>query len=100
MSEPPQEIVALVESWVTGQGGFQLLEAITRPPGRPIAQELGDIIDGLYDFIERNRHILALIAACAKEPPNGPPPADRSIPARHEDHTRIQEAATMTGNLR
>jgi AcrR family transcriptional regulator len=70
VSEPPQEIMALVESWATSQRGFQaFIEAITRPSTRPVAQELGDIIDELYDFIERNRHILALIAACATDLP-------------------------------
>src|ERR1035438_8359765 len=48
VSEPPQEIVALVESWLTSQGGFQAFtEAVTHPSTRPVAQELGDIIDEL-----------------------------------------------------
>jgi AcrR family transcriptional regulator len=62
---PPEEIVALLESWVASQAN-----AFGLPDAGRVEEELGAIIDALYGFIERNRRALQLIAQCAADLPD------------------------------
>jgi AcrR family transcriptional regulator len=66
----PEQIVAVVDTWVASHAGLQALaQARAVPSTRPAGRELGDIIDELYDFIERNRQLLTLVARCAADLP-------------------------------
>jgi AcrR family transcriptional regulator len=67
----PEEIVALVDGWATGHSGLPVLAAVSgrRQRSRPVAEELGAIIDELYGFVERNRPLLALVERCAPDLP-------------------------------
>ncbi|MFI5611614.1 helix-turn-helix domain-containing protein [Amycolatopsis sp. NPDC051903] len=67
----PEEIVALVEGWATGQAAFPTLIAAAgrRPRSSAVAEEFGGIVDELYGFVERNRHLLALVERCAPDLP-------------------------------
>jgi hypothetical protein len=66
---PPQEIVALLESWVSSESALVASETPGAPAPALGDQELGDIIDALYSFIERNRRAIALLEQCAAELP-------------------------------
>jgi AcrR family transcriptional regulator len=66
---PPQEIVKLVEAWAEQTAVPAFPPARDRPAARPVDQELGDIIDALYGFIERHRQVLKLVARCAADLP-------------------------------
>ena len=66
---PPQEIVALLEAWLAGQAGVRAVDAAGYLDTRLAGQELGAMIDALYDFVERNRQALLLIERCAPELP-------------------------------
>jgi AcrR family transcriptional regulator len=71
LTPPPEEIVALLESWVTVQASrFPVIgaSAAAQVP-RFDAQELGEIIDALYGYIERNRRMIELLEQCAAELP-------------------------------
>jgi len=67
----PEEIVALVDGWATDHSGLPALAAASarRRRSRPVAEELGAIIDELYGFIEHNRQLLALVERCAPDLP-------------------------------
>ncbi|MEU4672605.1 helix-turn-helix domain-containing protein [Amycolatopsis sp. NPDC023774] len=65
----PEEIVALIDGWATDDSGLPALAASARRRQRPVADELGAIVDELYGFIERNRHLLALVERCAADLP-------------------------------
>jgi AcrR family transcriptional regulator len=57
---PPPQIVKLVEAWAAVQ---------TAVLAFPAGQELGDIIDALYGFMDRHRRVLKLVARCAADLP-------------------------------
>jgi AcrR family transcriptional regulator len=66
-----EEIVAAVNAGAAGDG----LPVLAAAAGRrrrhaPVAQEFGAIIDELYEFVERNQHLLALIERCAPDLPD------------------------------
>ncbi|MEV4599871.1 helix-turn-helix domain-containing protein [Amycolatopsis sp. NPDC049253] len=65
----PEEIVALIDGWATDDSGLPALAASAGRRQRPVADELGAIVDELYGFIERNRHLLALVERCAADLP-------------------------------
>ena len=69
IAPPPQDIVAMLESWVSTEGRFPDADAFTRPGPGLEGREFGEIIDVLYGFIERNRLVLELIGQCAAELP-------------------------------
>ncbi len=69
LAPPPQEIVTLLESWLTGETSFPVIDAPSGPAPRLDDQELDDIIDALYGFVERNRRVLELLEQCAAELP-------------------------------
>lgn len=64
----PEEIVALIDGWAD-DSGLPALAASAGRRQRPVADELGAIVDELYGFIERNRHLLALVERCAADLP-------------------------------
>ena len=64
-----QDIVTLLESWTASQAAFSGLDSATRPMGELTAADFGDIIDALYGFIERHRHVLELVGRCAADLP-------------------------------
>lgn len=67
---PPHRIADLFDAWVTDQAGLPVLaHAATHTPQRPADQEFGEIIDELYEFIDRNRRVLKLVEWCAGELP-------------------------------
>lgn len=65
----PEEIVAVVES--ADRGGLAGLTAAARGRRRhvSVAAEFGAVIDELYGFVARNRHLLALVERCAPDLP-------------------------------
>ncbi|MFB9838498.1 TetR/AcrR family transcriptional regulator [Actinoallomurus acaciae] len=65
-----EEIVAVVDT--AGRGDFPVLTAASAGLRRhaTVAEELGAIIDELYGFIERDRHLLALVERCAPDLPD------------------------------
>ncbi|WP_432845357.1 TetR/AcrR family transcriptional regulator [Amycolatopsis sp. CA-161197] len=65
----PEEIVALIDGWATDGSGLPALAAAAGRRQGPVADELGAIVDELYGFIERNRHLLALVERCAADLP-------------------------------
>ncbi|WIX75090.1 helix-turn-helix domain-containing protein [Amycolatopsis carbonis] len=65
----PEEIVALIDGWAADDSGLSALAASAGRRQRPVADELGAIVDELYGFIERNRHLLALVERCAADLP-------------------------------
>jgi AcrR family transcriptional regulator len=64
-----QDIVTLLESWTASQVGFSGLDPAVRPVAQLTAADFGDIIDGLYGFVERHRQLLQLIGRCAADLP-------------------------------
>lgn len=66
----PDEIVATVEGWVARQRGFDVLaESMRRPVSAAAYDELGAIVEEIYDFIAGNRLVLSLFARCSEELP-------------------------------
>jgi AcrR family transcriptional regulator len=65
---PPERLVELAQGWA--EAGFPALTAVSTRRSRPVDEELGEIIDELYGFIERNRETLALIERCAADLPD------------------------------
>lgn len=66
-----EEIVAVVDAAAADRSGFSVLTAASG--GRrhaSVAEEFGAIIDELYGFVERNRHLLALVERCAPDLPD------------------------------
>jgi hypothetical protein len=47
----------LLESWTASQAGFSGLDPAVRPVAQLTAADFGDIIDGLYGFVERHRQL-------------------------------------------
>jgi AcrR family transcriptional regulator len=66
---PPDEFVALLKSWVARHGIPPVLDPAGKPVARSAEEELGAIIDALYDIIEGNRLALQLIERCAADLP-------------------------------
>jgi AcrR family transcriptional regulator len=66
---PSDEIVELLDSWVTGQAPELLIDHSREPDARLAEAELGALIDTLYGFIERNYRALNLIEKCATDLP-------------------------------
>lgn len=69
-----EQIVALVDGWAAAESRSLTLvvdSAQSDQPrrSRPVAEELGAIIDELYSFIERNRYLLSLVERCAADLP-------------------------------
>lgn len=62
-----EEIVAVVEAWATEQADPSALAGGRRRV--PVAEEFGAIVAGLYEFVERNRRLLALVEQCARDLP-------------------------------
>ena len=61
-----QHLIEALESWTVEQTGFKALTAAASgAPTRSVGEELAEIVAELYDFVDRNRHVLALIARCA-----------------------------------
>ncbi len=66
----PAEIVGLVDTWASTRAGFPLLtRAAGSPATQPVADELGGVVDELYEFIEHNRQTLTLVEHCAADLP-------------------------------
>lgn len=67
----PEDIVAAVRA---GDGGHDALPVLAAAAGGrrrhvSVAEEFGAIIDELYGYVERNRHLLALVERCAPDLP-------------------------------
>jgi AcrR family transcriptional regulator len=69
VAPPAAEIVAVVEKWAANQALVTLATPADGELTRPIEDEFGEIVDLIYGFIERNRHILKLVAGCAADLP-------------------------------
>jgi AcrR family transcriptional regulator len=69
--DPRQEqLVALAEAWLHTQAGLPLLARAAAGPGaQTAADELGGVVDELYEFIERNQQTITLVERCATELP-------------------------------
>jgi AcrR family transcriptional regulator len=66
---PSDEIVELLDSWLTGQVPALVIDHSRQPDARLAAVELGALIDTLYGVIERNYRALNLIEKCATDLP-------------------------------
>jgi AcrR family transcriptional regulator len=70
LDEPvPERIVALVDTWADTHAGLLVLTAAHSRRTQPIEVEFDAIIGELYEFIERNRQVLALVERCAEDLP-------------------------------
>jgi AcrR family transcriptional regulator len=69
LAQPPQVIVALLESWVSSENSFPVTDAPSGPAPRLDGLDLAELIDALYAFMERNRRILDLLGQSAAELP-------------------------------
>ena len=69
LAPEPQEIVQLLESWVTSQRDFPVTRTSAGLAPQLDGQDLGDVIDALYGFMERNRRVVALVDRCAADLP-------------------------------
>jgi AcrR family transcriptional regulator len=69
LAPPPQELEALLESWVSSENSFPVVETPTGPALQLDDKDLGEIIDALYGFMERNRRVLDLLGQSAAELP-------------------------------
>jgi AcrR family transcriptional regulator len=67
---PPADIVALLETWLTEQTAALTVADTRVHPGRPADEELGDLINALYGFIERHRRVLQLVEQSAADLPD------------------------------
>jgi AcrR family transcriptional regulator len=66
----PETVAAVVRDVAAGDGGLTALAAASSGRRRvPVAEEFAGIVDELYGFIERNRHLLALVERCAPDLP-------------------------------
>ncbi|WP_326837014.1 TetR/AcrR family transcriptional regulator [Amycolatopsis rhabdoformis] len=65
----PEDIVALVDGWASDDSVLPALVATSGRRQKPVEDELGEIVDELYAFIEHNRHLLALVERCAADLP-------------------------------
>jgi AcrR family transcriptional regulator len=69
-ARPPQELVDVAEEWVGKQiAAAAVAPAPDHPARRPAAQELADLIDVQYGFVERHRQVLELVGRCAEDVP-------------------------------
>lgn len=69
LAPPPQELEALLESWVSSENSFPVVETSSGRAPRLDDLDLGEIIDALYGFMERNRRVLDLLGQSAAELP-------------------------------
>ncbi|GAA2012720.1 hypothetical protein GCM10009839_04020 [Catenulispora yoronensis] len=69
----PDKVVALLRDWAAARSGFEpVAELLARPPAgsRAAAEvELGQVVDGVYGFVEGNRVVLQLFARCSEDLP-------------------------------
>jgi AcrR family transcriptional regulator len=67
----PEEIVAVVNAGAASDA-LPVLTAASGGRRRhvSVAEEFGAIVDELYGFVERNRHLLALVERCAPDLPD------------------------------
>lgn len=66
----PEQVVALVDTWIRAQAGLPLLtQAAAGPGSQAAADELGGVVDELYEFIEHHQRALTLVERCAGELP-------------------------------
>jgi AcrR family transcriptional regulator len=66
----PHRLADMFDSWIADQAGLPILaRSAAGLSGRPVEHELGEIIDELYEFIDRNRQVLDLVEWCASELP-------------------------------
>lgn len=67
----PEALVATVEGWAAGQSGFdRLSKLLLRQPGEASAQEeLGEIVEEIYDVIAQNRVVLSVFEGCSEDLP-------------------------------
>lgn len=65
------ELLATVEGWTARQSGFdRLSKLLERRPGQGSAQEeLGEIVEEIYDVIAENRVVLAVFEGCSEDLP-------------------------------
>ncbi|MGW4487796.1 TetR/AcrR family transcriptional regulator [Amycolatopsis sp. NPDC004368] len=68
-SPTPEEIVALVDGWASDDSVLPALAATSGRRQKPVGEELGELVDELYAFIEHNRRLLALVERCAADLP-------------------------------
>lgn len=67
---PPEQIITEVRKWAADHSGYaELARSLDRPPGPPAGQELMEIVEGIYGFVEQNRTILALFERCSSDLP-------------------------------
>lgn len=68
-----EHIIDAVKAWSAARGGLDALEAVlATPPAESLEQardELGQIVDRLYAFIEDNNLALKLFARCSEDLP-------------------------------
>jgi AcrR family transcriptional regulator len=68
-ARPPQALVEVAEEWVGKQIAAAAMAPAPDHPARPAAQELADLIDVQYGFVERHRQVLELVGRCAEDVP-------------------------------
>ena len=67
---PPEQVVAMLNTWAKAQNREALPQVGTGGPGTWQAErELGAIVDALDSFVERNRRAIQLIEQCAANLP-------------------------------
>ena len=70
LAAPPKgHILGLVKAWAADHGRFPLLDAAAGDLAEDPATELAGIVGECYEFVERNRRLLALIERSAGDVP-------------------------------
>ncbi|WP_329059143.1 TetR/AcrR family transcriptional regulator [Amycolatopsis sp. NBC_01480] len=69
VSSPGRAGIAAVDARSAAPASFPALAAALGRRTRPVAEELGGIIDQLYGYIEGNQGLLALVESCARDIP-------------------------------
>ena len=67
---PPETVLETVEGWARRQHGFDRLSEVLQSPVSETAHEdLGVIVEEIYDFIAQNRIVLSMFERCAEDLP-------------------------------
>ncbi|UOZ03652.1 TetR/AcrR family transcriptional regulator [Amycolatopsis sp. WQ 127309] len=69
VTSPGAAGIAEVDARSVASAGFPALDAALGRRSKPVADELGGIIDELYAYIEGHQGLLALVESCARDIP-------------------------------
>jgi AcrR family transcriptional regulator len=68
IARPPHELVKVAEEWI-GDQVAAAAAGLVHSAQRPVGQELAELIDVQYDFVQRHRRVIELVSRCAEDVP-------------------------------